>query len=201
MRAINTFLTLTILVSCQMSTGSLMTRQTYDRAPRLTNWPLHTFQRVEKLFNCHMGSVRFAVKSYYMWYIVRFDSSRVATRHSSPTPHFDQGCDSTRVKSNYIPHSRLYIVVYEPRQRAAFRIPVRSVSFKSFDHRRQKQRACAIARLVRSRTTYHIYYDFTAAMLLFPHLIHKMLRTNIGMLLLSVHINTTMQIYAEVTHT
>ena len=36
MRAINTFLTLTILVSCQMSTGSLMTRQTYDRAPRLT---------------------------------------------------------------------------------------------------------------------------------------------------------------------
>ena len=29
-----------------MSTGSLMTRQTYDRAPRLTNWPLHTFQRV-----------------------------------------------------------------------------------------------------------------------------------------------------------
>ena len=36
MRAINTFLTLTILVSCQMSTGSLMTRQTYDREPRLT---------------------------------------------------------------------------------------------------------------------------------------------------------------------
>ena len=37
MRAINTFLTLKILANCQMSTGSLMTRQTYDRAPRLTN--------------------------------------------------------------------------------------------------------------------------------------------------------------------
>ena len=36
MRAINTFLTLKILANCQMSTGSLMTRQTYDRAPRLT---------------------------------------------------------------------------------------------------------------------------------------------------------------------
>ena len=35
MRAINTFLTLKILANCQMSTGSLMTRQTYDRAPRL----------------------------------------------------------------------------------------------------------------------------------------------------------------------
>ena len=62
-----------------------------------------------------------------MWmaltYVVRFDSSRVAARHSSPTPHFDQGCVSTRVKSNYIhvPH-RLYIIVYEPRQRAAFKL-------------------------------------------------------------------------------
>ena len=82
-----------------------------------------------------------------MWYIVRLDSSRVATRHSSPTPHFDQGCDSTRVKSNYIPHSGLYIVVYEPRQRAAFRIPFKSVSFKSFDYRRH--RACAIATILR----------------------------------------------------
>ena len=36
MRAMNTFLTLKILANCQMSTGSLMTRQTYDRAPRLT---------------------------------------------------------------------------------------------------------------------------------------------------------------------
>ena len=36
MRAINTLLTLKILANCQMSTGSLMTRQTYDRAPRLT---------------------------------------------------------------------------------------------------------------------------------------------------------------------
>ena len=36
MRAINTFLTPKILANCQMSTGSLMTRQTYDRAPRLT---------------------------------------------------------------------------------------------------------------------------------------------------------------------
>ena len=36
MRAINTFLTLKILANCQMSTGSLMTRQTYERAPRLT---------------------------------------------------------------------------------------------------------------------------------------------------------------------
>ena len=36
MRAIHTFLTLKILANCQMSTGSLMTRQTYDRAPRLT---------------------------------------------------------------------------------------------------------------------------------------------------------------------
>ena len=50
-----------------------------------------------------------------MWYIVRLDSSRVATRHSSHTPHFDEGCDSTRVKSNYIPHI-LYIVVCEARQ-------------------------------------------------------------------------------------
>ena len=86
-----------------------------------------------------------------MWYVVRLDSSRVVTRHSSPTPHFDQGCDSTRVKSNYIapppyiPH-RLYVVEYEPRQRAAFNIPVKSMSFKSFDYRRH--RACAIARLV-----------------------------------------------------
>ena len=80
-----------------------------------------------------------------MWYIVRLDSSRVATRHSSPTPHFDQGCDSSRVKLNYIPHI-LYIVVYEARQRAAFSIPVKSVSFKSFDYRRH--RACAIAQLV-----------------------------------------------------
>ena len=87
-----------------------------------------------------------------MWYVVRFDSSRVATRHSSPTPHFDQGWDSTTVKWNYIPHSRLYIVVYEPRQRAAFRIPVKSVSFKSFDNR--CHRACAIARLAELYTTY-----------------------------------------------
>ena len=50
-----------------------------------------------------------------MWYIVRLDSSRVATRHSSHIPHFDEGWDSTRVKSNYIPHI-LYIVVSEARQ-------------------------------------------------------------------------------------
>ena len=50
-----------------------------------------------------------------MWYIVRLDSCRVATRHSSHTPQFDEGCDSTRVKSNYIPHI-LYIVVCEARQ-------------------------------------------------------------------------------------
>ena len=42
--------------------------------------------------------------------------------------------------------------MYEPRQRAAFRIPVKSVSFKSFDYRRH--RACAIARLVELYTTY-----------------------------------------------
>ena len=43
-------------------------------------------------------------------------------------------------------------MVYEPRQRAAFIIPVKSVSFKSFDYRRH--RACAIARLVELYTTY-----------------------------------------------
>ena len=70
-------------------------------------------------------------------------TTRDATRHSSPTPHFDQGCDSTRVKSNYIPQI-LYIVVYELSQLASF--PVKSVLFKLFDKRRH--RACAIARLV-----------------------------------------------------
>ena len=29
-------------------------------------------------------------------------TTRVATRHSSPTPHFDQVYDPTRVKSNYM---------------------------------------------------------------------------------------------------
>ena len=42
--------------------------------------------------------------------------------------------------------------MYQPRQRAAFSIPVKSVSFKSFDYRRH--RACAIARLVELYTTY-----------------------------------------------
>ena len=40
----------------------------------------------------------------------------------------------------------IYIVVYKPRQRAAFIIPVKNVSFKLFDYIRH--RACAIARLV-----------------------------------------------------
>ena len=42
--------------------------------------------------------------------------------------------------------------MYEPRQRVAFRIPVKSVSFKSFDYRRHRE--CAIARLVELFTTY-----------------------------------------------
>ena len=66
-------------------------------------------------------------------------TTRVATQHSSPTPHFDQGC---LVGSNYILHG-LYIVVYEPTQLASFSIPVKSVSFNIRCHR-----ACAIARLV-----------------------------------------------------
>ena len=99
-----------------------------------------------------MAPLRVPYSTLFLKSVVRFDSSRVATRHSSPTPHFDQGCDSTIVKSNYIPHSRLYIVVYEPSQRAAFIIPVKSVSFKSSDYRRH--RACAIARLVELYTTY-----------------------------------------------
>ena len=64
--------------------------------------------------------------------------------HSSLTPHFDQGCDPTLESGRTIYY--IYIVVYEPRQRVPFRIPVKSVSFKSFDYRRQM--ACAIARLV-----------------------------------------------------
>ena len=42
--------------------------------------------------------------------------------------------------------------MYEPRQRAAFIIPVKSMSFKSFDYRRH--RACTIARLVELYNTY-----------------------------------------------
>ena len=40
----------------------------------------------------------------------------------------------------------LYIVVYDPSQRASFSIPVKSVAFKSFDYRRHRE--CAIVRLV-----------------------------------------------------
>ena len=47
MRAINTFLILKFLARCKMSTERAMTRQTYERAPRLINWQLHTFQRVD----------------------------------------------------------------------------------------------------------------------------------------------------------
>ena len=56
----------------------------------------------------------------------------------------------TRVKSNYIPQT-IYYIVYEPRQRVAFRIPVESVSFKSLDYIRH--RACTIARLGELYTT------------------------------------------------
>ena len=97
----------------------------------------------------HWGSDRLAIKSTREGTCVNKRTARVtthvATQHSSPTPHFDQGCDSTRVKSNYIPHI-LYIVVYEPSQRASFSIPVKRVSFKSFDYRHH--RACTIARPV-----------------------------------------------------
>ena len=85
------------------------------------------------------GSVRLAVQSTRVGTRVNKRMARVTT------PHIDQGCESTRVKSNYIPHI-LYIVVNEPSQRASFSIPVKTVSFKSFDYRRH--RACAIARLV-----------------------------------------------------
>ena len=56
MRAINTFLTLKILANCQMSTGSLMTRQTYDRAPRLTKLATAHISKggydMDKLYQC-----------------------------------------------------------------------------------------------------------------------------------------------------
>ena len=77
-----------------------------------------------------------------MWHIVRLASSRVATRHSSRTPHFDQDCDSSRT----IYHIYYILQCAKQDKRAAFSIPVKSVSFKSFDYRRH--RACAIARLV-----------------------------------------------------
>ena len=69
MRAINTFFTLKILANCQMSTGSLMTRQTYDRAPRLTNWPLHTFQRV--LMENRIREVVFLFDARYIVFFMR----------------------------------------------------------------------------------------------------------------------------------
>ena len=89
-------------------------------------------------------------------------TTRVVTRHSSPTPHFYQGCDPTRVQSSYISHI-LYIVVRKPRQRAVFSIPVKSVSLKSFDYTRH--RACAIARPVSQLEHINVYpercRDFT----------------------------------------
>ena len=67
----------------------------------------------------------------------------------SSTPEFDL----TLVPPPLLPFTTfncishiLFIVVYEARQRAAFSIPVKSVSFKSFDYRRH--RACALPRLV-----------------------------------------------------
>ena len=59
---------------------------------------------------------------------------------------------ATRLESRRTTTHTIYYIVYEPRQRAAFRIPVKIVSFKSFDYRRH--RACAIARLVELYTTY-----------------------------------------------
>ena len=35
-----------VYLACRRQTGTVVTRQTFDRAPRLTKWPLHTFQGV-----------------------------------------------------------------------------------------------------------------------------------------------------------